>query len=303
MDHRELESVRPRHVHVGTIAALGVCLMALGPAMASAAAPRSGPAKAPETAAEPSSPTSGSGHEALRVTVDEHIEDAALIPGWAAQRSADVLDRLGDEPGHERWVGVEVEGETYAYRVTVTAMRDGKPVVPAGEPVVCECTSEELLGLLAKEVRRAVEELERPVTEEPVEHDPRPHEGKDPSPVDDGSKEGRHELTWRGKLGIGLTAVGGSSVVAGLAMILAGEQAPLRSGAQIVESRDYRNPTGYVFLGLGAGVLASGVVLWVLDRRPPKPGSRRRAWAAAPWMSARGEVGLGVVGRFGGRGW
>lgn len=311
MEHREHESVWPRRAHAGAIAAIGAWLLAWSPMPALAAAPT--PAKAPEAAAEPTPATSGSGHEALRVNVDPHIEDAARIPGWVASRSANVLDRLGEQPGHQRWVEVQIGGETYAYRVTVTAMRDGKPVSSPPEPVVCECTSEELLGLLENEVRRAVEELERPVPQEPAEQDPRPNE-PDPPVGGNDSKGGRDELTWRGKLGIGLTAVGGSGVIAGVAMILAGEQPLLRSGAQIVESRDWRNPTGYVFLGLGVGILASGATLWVLDARPPKPSpkaqarvtkraTRRHAWAAVPWFTGRGDVGLGVVGRFGGKGW
>lgn len=292
MEHRKLESIRPRHRRDCVAAALGTWLAMGSPSTALAAAP----AKHPTT-------TSNASDEALRVTVDPHIEDATRIPGWVAERSAEVLDRLGEQPGHERWVEVQVGGETYAYRVTVTAMRDGKPVVSDQEAVVCECTSEELLELLASEVRRAVEELERPVAQElvEVEQDPSPHE-PDPPPGGNGSEGPRRPLTWRGKLGIGMTAVGGSGVIAGLAMILAGEQPLLRSGAQIVESRDWRNPTGYVFLGVGAAVLAGGVVLWVLDARPRKPPPKRGGWAAAPWIPGRGEIGLGVAGRFGGRG-
>lgn len=299
MDHRALELVRSRHWWGDLAMALGIGLITWGPRTASAEAP----AKHVETPSrEP--------RAALRVTVDPHIEDAATIPGWVAERSGDAVDRLEEQPGHERWVEIQIGGETYAYRFTVTAMRDGEPVVPRAEPAMCECTSEELLVRLDGEVRRAVEQLQRPVATEPHEPDPPPHE-PDPPPTGEGPGDEDEGLTWRGKLGIGMTAVGGSGLVAGIAMIAAGEQPLLRPGAQIVESRDWRNPTGYVLLGVGAGVLASGIVLWVLDARPRKEpeaqaraakrAARRLSWAAAPWVIGRGGIGLGVVGRFGGR--
>lgn len=301
MDHRARELVRPRRRRGDLAVALGMSFMVWGPPTASAAAP----AKPVETPIRED-------RAALRITVDPHIEDAATIPSWVAERSGDAVERLAQPPGHERWVEIEIGGETYAYRFTVTAMRDGEPVVGRPEPIVCECTSEELLVRLDGEVRRAVEELERPVATEPREPDPPPPHEPDPPPTTGGGPgDADGGLTWRGKLGIGMTAVGGSGVVAGIAMIAAGEQPLLRPGAQIVESRDWRNPTGYVLLGVGAGVLAGGIVLWVLDARPRKEpegqaragkrAARRLAWAAAPWITGRGEIGLGVAGRFGGR--
>jgi hypothetical protein len=301
MEHRAPVTVRPRHRRGYLAMALGAGLMVGSPLIAAAATPAT------------RATTPSQGHAALRVTVDPHIEDAASLPGWIAERSDDTLDRIAAQAGPERWVEVWIDGETYAYRVTVTAMRGGEPVVPRAEPVVCECTSEELLVRLDAEVRRAAEELERPMPREPREPEPPPPHEPDPPPSGEGPGDEQDGLTWRGALGIGMTAVGGSGVVAGIAMIAAGDRPLLRPGAQIVASRDWRNPTGYVFLGVGAGVLAGGIVLWVLDARPPREPeaqartarrpARRLTWAAAPWLTGRGELGLGVVGRFESRRW
>ena len=84
---------------------------------------------------------------ALRVSVAPSIDDAALFPQWIAERNANAEQRLA-LPEHEQWVAIEISGATYDYRITVVGYRDGEVVGATSEPVVCECTSEALLGRL-----------------------------------------------------------------------------------------------------------------------------------------------------------
>jgi len=310
MDHRELESVRPSRARVGAIAAaLGTCFVVGDPTVAWAAAPARASSRAaggPRPAAEGSGATEPG---ALRVKVEPRIDDATSIPQWIAERSAEKVSRLGEQPGHQRWVEVRIGGETYAYRVTVTAMRDGKPVVPSKEPVVCECTSEELLAVVDGEVQRAVEELERPVGEEPVEPEPTP------APTPNGEQlepEDPPPPRWLLPTGAALTAVGGAGLITGVVMAAVGERPIRAEGIQIVQGRDWRSPAGYAVLGVGAGVMAGGVTLLVLHhiackRAPGSCGGKTtshtpagRGWAVMPWVGGS-ELGMGVVGRFSGR--
>lgn len=306
MDRPKTPSVRMRRQGGRALAVLVAMPMAWSSAAALAAAPLEGAVV---------SPTAASGHEALRVTVDPGIDDAARIPGWVAERNAETLDRLGEQPGHERWVEVRVGGETYVYRVEVTAMRDGKPLGGKREPLVCECTSEELLQRIDGEVRRAVEELERPVVEEPEPREPetRPEETGEP-PESEEPVQGEPPSRWLLPVGAALTAVGGAGLVTGVVMTAVGERPVGAEGIQIVRGRDWRNPAGYVALGVGAGLLAGGVTMLVLHYRGCKraPGScggkeaasrnrpARGDWAVTPWIGG-GEVGVGVMGRFFGR--
>jgi hypothetical protein len=270
-------------------------------------------APSPEGAGAAGRQATADGRKTLRVTVDPGIDDAARIPQWVAERNAATLGRLGEQPGHERWVEVSVGGETYAYRIEVTAMRDGKPLGPKREPVVCECTSEELLQRIDGEVLRAVEELEQPMVEGPVEPETPPGESGEPPNGEEPVHDNRTPR-WLLPTGATLTAVGGAGVVAGVVMAAVGERPVRAEGIQIVQGRDWRNPTGYVVLGVGAGVLAGGVTMLVLHHRGCKraPGScggkeaasRRgpgqRDWAVLPWIG-RGELGVGIIGRFSGR--
>jgi len=257
-------------------------------------------------------PAEGAGgasdRRALRVTVEPRLEDATRIPQWIEERSA---GRLKESAGPEASIEVRIGGETYAYRVEVRAMRAGKPVGAARQPVACECTSEEMLALVDGEVARAVEELERPVIEpDPVDPDPTPTEPPDGEPPEDRRKG----LIWSGKTGAVLTGVGGAGVIAGVVMIAVGEGKPL-SGLQSFQ-RDFRNPAGYVTVGIGGALLVTGVTMLAIDlwcfQHPSRCGTNgrdpahtrggfgRRGWSLGPRVpgAGAGDLGLSLSGRF-----
>jgi hypothetical protein len=259
-------------------------------------------AMASEDASPGAAASRGAG--SLRVEVEPRIDDAAQLPGLIEDRSGAAVAALD---GPDAWVRVEIRGATYAYRIVVTPMRGGAPVGEASEPVVCECTSAELLDRVDVEVRRAVEVLERtpPAPVEPAE--PAVTVGE-PQPV--ASTGGVPPLTWVGKTGVALVAVGGAGVIAGAVMVAVNRGAPLGEGYGYLE-RDWRSPTGFVLLGVGGALVVGGVVPLVLDlrrcKRTPgaagcgepvgRAGRRSPAWVGAPWVRADG-AGVGVTGRF-----
>lgn len=277
----------------------------LPPSSAAPVAPV-GPGSTADPSPPPSDPTSGP----IRVEVAPGIDDASLMPKWIAERNPDLGQALA-LPGHEQWIDVEILGATYEYRVTVTPMRDDAPVGPAIQPVTCDCNSQELLERVDAEVRRAVQTLQKEPPVEPIEDhgdDSRPSTGEQ----DDG-RGGIPELTWVGKTGIALIAVGGAGAITGAVMVGVNRGDPLSDGYGYLE-RDLRNPTGYVFLGVGGAVLVGGVVPLVLDltrctRNPNAPGceelvagrpssrGRRAPRRWAPWASTQG-AGITVSGRF-----
>lgn len=257
---------------------------------------RSEPQVAASEVAEPAS------SERLRVEVDPALDDASRLPGWIAERSAGSVEGLEAKAGRGAWVRVEVGGETYEYRVTVTPMRGDSVVGEAVEPIVCSCTSKELLERVDEEVRRVVEAFEPEPPREPVaEGDP------EPSPVTTELPATRRRLpplTWVGKTGVALVVVGGAGAIAGAVMVGVNRGKPLSDGYGYL-ARDFRNPTGFVLLGVGGALLVGGVVPLVLDltrcrRKPEAPGCGGSARAGArwsPWVAA-GEAGVSVTGRF-----
>lgn len=248
--------------------------------------------------------------QVLRIVVEDHIEDATRIPGWIEERNASAREAA---KAHDGWIEVRISGETYAYRIEVTAMRSGKALGPTRAPVVCECTSSELLERIDRELLRAVEELEQPVVEQETEPEPEPvgpTEAKTPTvPPDDDVED-----PWpRWPLGTGaaLTAVGGAGTVVGIALVAVGESSAGR-GLPDASGRDLRNPAGYVTLGVAGVVLVSGITILSVDAWCKGDPSRcrrskgaagtspRRRWVVGPRLPLGGSGDLGVfaTGRF-----
>lgn len=297
---------------------LGAALLASVSLPASASATRSGPdAPARASSQGPSSVTSkpGAPSDPIRVTVAPGIDDASLIPTWIDDRNATVARELA-LPGHEQWVDVSIAGATYDYRVTVTLMRDGAPLGAPLEPAPCACNTDELLTLVGEQLAIAAERAKStPVKrqEARAETTPRVEPEPEPEPESESAPTRRPDprFTGLGKAGLALVAVGGAGALAGAVMVGVNRGEPLPHGYSYLE-RDWRNPTGYVFLGVGGAVLVGGVVTLTLDvtrcqRNPnapgcsqlpePRDGRRARTVRGAPWAAAHG-AGLSLWGRF-----
>jgi len=167
-------------------------------------------------------------------------------------------------------IRVALEGTSYDYHLRVTASRDGAALQPQSEPITCECTSGELLTRLDAELARAVAELERTESsatpEVAVEAEPPPPvvETTEPPPQ-------RVELPPRGGLGgpgiagAVITAVGLGLLTYGITMTVMGDEV-VEENPEFTSIRHNAGPTSYAMLGTGAGLVATGIVLIVVDQ-------------------------------------
>lgn len=111
----------------------------------------------------------------LRIEVEPTIDDASTLSAWILEREQDVAKTIPLAEGHEQWIAVKVGGATYDYRVSVVVMRDGLPLGPVGEPETCECNSEALLAMVDDRIAAKVEELRvHPPTEASAPEPPAP---------------------------------------------------------------------------------------------------------------------------------
>lgn len=329
--------------------ASGVLILLLGPLAAVAADD-----EAPAVAADDEASTSSAATEipaTLRVTVEPSIEDAAQFPQLIAQYSAAALGEVPTRArGEAQWVHVELAGTTYDYRISVTAVRGDQVLSDPTPPIACKCTSEEAKKTIDQEIRRVLGDFARETPREEDRGDSADDNGES-EPSDyvslnrvrrgtcrataEGYQRGAGEpegmvpvrvvaercitvpLGAMGKAGIALTAAGGAGVIAGAVMAAVGEVSV--PGVRVIRGRDWRNPTGFIVLGVGAGSLATGLSLLVLDRRRCRrdPARCERSAAAmpamtadetshrrrkhgltwSPWFGSRGS-GLAVSGRF-----
>lgn len=238
------------------LAGFAIGLLMLGAPLSGAAAPELLPSEATATTPQTSS-------DALRVKVAPAIDDASLIPGWIAARNPRLAEQVPMLEGHEQWIAVEIFGDTYDYRVTVTSMRDGAPVGPTLEPTRCECNSEKLLELVDERITEAVGRLKAvPVQAPTPEVDPTgsSDEGAvQPNPQPPEPK--RPRISALGIAGIVTTSVGAVAVAGGVTMVVL----PPQSRASDFSLENNWRPPGVVTLAIGGAALAAGVSMLVLD--------------------------------------
>jgi hypothetical protein len=249
--------------------------------------------------------------EVLRVEVAPAIDDAALLPTWIADRHPG-LDRAlrSPEGGPAQWIVVRIDGTTYDYRVSVTAMRGGDPVGPIAEPARCECTTEELLELVDAGIEAVRGRLHARVPSEPA-GEPLPGSGpaskleraqaveavSAPEPTPRGPSSERltvdapsRRLGLLGRAGIGVGVAGAGLMTAGI--LLAKRPREIRGEPGNAEVRDLRG--GGVGLATSGGiVLATGVVMLVADLVVPL----ERSIVLVPLLRPR-MAGVSLVRRF-----
>lgn len=217
----------------------------------------------------------------LRVSVAPSIDDAALLPTWLEERHPN-LDRTLALSGHEQWLEVRIDGTTYAYQVTVTALRDGEPIAPATDPLTCECNAEALLVMLDHEIEGAVARLRAtpPSLSLPASADTASPPTALPAPVSPSPSSHTAPRRWLvsplGIAGAGAAAFGLLAIGAGTSLVVA-EERQIAAQSHLYRELD---PLGYTTLSIGLAALAGGIVLVVLDavrlnRHMDHRGSRR----------------------------
>lgn len=203
----------------------------------------------------------------IRVDVAPTIADAELYPGWIYNRNPEIEQDFPEASGHEQWIAVVLEGETYDYRVRVTAMRDGEPVGTAKEFVACECTNDELMGLVDEGIADALEQLRVLPAETATDDVGEPAVAaidEDPAKVDRPRRLGPLGYT-----GIGLVVLGAGALAGGIPLALreptpnlAGESDAGTATLTLVSTR----PPGIAMAVGGGAVLLAGAALLIADR-------------------------------------
>ncbi|MEM9459586.1 MAG: hypothetical protein AAGF11_35745 [Myxococcota bacterium] len=226
----------------------------------------------------------------LRVEVEPGLADADLYPGWVHNRNPTIAERLSESLGHEQWIAIELEGETYDYQVRVIPMWDGEPAGAVGDKISCECTNAELMELIDENIGVAVERLQASAAEAilrdaSVEAELNSEERLSTKDTE-GAKDTKDTKNRPGRLGplghtgIGLIVLGAGSIAAGIPLALKGPE-PIVLGAAL-GARSTR-PPGVAAAIVGGAVLATGTALFVANivRR------KRRAVSATPELDAR----------------
>lgn len=203
----------------------------------------------------------------IRVDAASTIADANLYQQWVSERNPSIDTQLPSAEGHEQWISVEITGSTYDYHVTITAIRDGEAVGPAGEAVPCECNGEALLELIDEGIVRAVAQLHAlPPVEAPEPDELGVVEVTEEPPLAGGPEiEEDHSprLGVLGYVGIGGGVLGAGTLGVGIPLIFRPPD-DLRGEPPNLEERSTAIP-GLV-MAIGGGVaLAAGVTLVVVD--------------------------------------
>jgi hypothetical protein len=261
-------------------------------ALASGRAHAVAPSERPD---EPvASPSAGSGvaPDVLSVEVAAEIDDATLLPAWIAERHPDLARaRRGPDGTPAQWIVVRITGSTYDYRVSIAALRDGKPLGPIPEPTRCECTTEELLELVDAGIEAASEQLRvstrsKPVRKAEVAATRPPRPSFERSAIDAPSRR----LGPLGRVGIGASVAGAGMTTAGALLVLRPRE--IRGEPGSVETRNLRD-AGVGLATSGGLVVATGVALLVVDL----VSQRRRSFALVPLLRPR-MAGISLVRRF-----
>lgn len=182
-------------------------------------------------------------------------------------------------PGHEQWIVVRIDGGTYDYHVTITAMRDGEPISPGAAPLACECNTDALLSLIDREIATAIYRL-RSMPLEVGKPPPLPvaapaPERAPPTPANEAEPPRRWMLSSLGIAGAAVGTLGLVGLGAGTSLVVA-EERQIDGWSKFYREPD---PVGYTALAVGAAALVSGVVMMSIDgvRLRRERGSSRRA--------------------------
>lgn len=226
----------------------------------------------------------------LEVKVAPAIVESAELRTWVEEEGRRVLDGLPKEPKRRGGVRVEIGGELYEYRVTITAVRDGV-VVGVPSEWACECSNEELLERVRGELVAGAEGLVVEA-EEPVVTLAPPVVKPTTGTVDDLP---RRRLGPAGAAGVTLMVLGATGVGTGVALMVVGDQ-DLQARERVLMSRNFMMPGQLVTIS-SAGVLFTGVLLYALRKRIDREG-RLTVGVLAPILDGSARAGFTLTGRF-----
>lgn len=220
---------------------------------------------APPVPSAPAASTVSSTEDWIDIQVAPTIDEPAMA-GWlrqAAERAAAPV--LADHP--PQWqIDIDLSGTSYDYRLKVVPFRNTVVVGPPPEALPCPCTTEELLQKVDTQVSAALEELQ--AAERAASAEPPPPSSAAPgsaSLLASPSPEARGGIGAPGIIGIVAGGVGAGLFAYGLTMAIKGDEV-LSENPEFTDVRRNGNPGTYAMLGIGAGVLATGIVLIIVDQ-------------------------------------
>lgn len=239
-------------------------------------------------------PTGPSVGVELEVEIDPRIDGADDLVTWVDEEGRKALADLAPNPDRQGLVRVGIGGQLYDYDVTLTPMRGGQAV---GTPSAweCECSNEELLDRLRRELPGIAERLvvkRKRVTTPRVKP-------KRVTIVDDIQRPHRRaRLGPVGGVGIAVTLLGLAGMGAGAALMTRKsldrgiDPNDLGHSKQVVEYQ----PAGKNVLIGGAGLAVTGLAMVLLGARADRQRGERAATRSRVAANTRG--GVVIPGRF-----
>lgn len=201
----------------------------------------------------------------IRVEVAPTIADAALYPGWIHNRNPEIAKDFPEAHGHEQWISIVLEGQTYDYRLRVTAMRDGEPVGAVGEMIACECNNAKLMGLVDDGIAAAMEQL-RLSSVEMVSMSASSKPDVELQLINGDillpEHRSRRRLGPLGYAGIGLGVAGLGALATGIPLYLRAPRGAINRGRYEYIST---KPPGIALAAIGSAALTVGIVLTAVD--------------------------------------
>ncbi len=214
----------------------------------------------------------------VEVTVASTIDGQERLRGWLESKTRSVLAE-SEYSGKIGTLSVEVTGGLYDYQVTVTTSRNGEFLGEA-ENWNCECSNEELLGMMSSKVPPLASRLEVQSTEEMAVKKPQ-HRATERAPEQDlGDIEDRSSARPSprsvGAVGITMLTLGAVGIAGGIPMVAIHKRIGRPSESWTDRNEIDLRPPGLGIASAGAGLLVVGSILYAVHRR-----KNRRADTAA----------------------
>jgi hypothetical protein len=205
---------------------------------------------------------------ALDIEVAASMPSREMVVNWTTGAAESAL-RKGDvvidakNPTHV--VEVEVSGTAAAYSMRLTARDGDRIVAQSKEPILCECTDDEFVEAVEREVTALVPSLRAEAPSEATA----PTEVVPPSSTGPELKAERGNPRAMKNAGAGLIGVGGGGMLAGIILVALPDKRVLEDDPTSSRVQEFR-PVGGIVLGAGALVAVTGLALFLAGRKRAK---------------------------------
>ncbi|MCA9652433.1 MAG: hypothetical protein H6712_11725 [Myxococcales bacterium] len=245
----------------GGLCVVALASLALGPRPILAAPTTEPPPPAPSITVE----------GPVQVEVAAEMIEGELYHGWIHDHARTALERRAPLRAGDR-ISVRLRGFALDYTIEVRAYRPGEEGQPRWTADKgCKCKLDEMLLEVELLVDRAADELaavagaeQRAAREEQRLARERAEAEAEQARLEEENalRSEPYRPARLGFAGAVATGVGGGMLVTGIALAAKGQGAP--TGNDLVAPSDLR-PPGFALLGVGLGILSTGVTLLVID--------------------------------------